>query len=130
METLFVGERFELFTDHKSLRYLFSQKDLNLRQHRWLESLAYFDFEIMYIPGKGNVVADDLTRRHAMLGSMFMECKKLEYIASFDFLPPTNIVPSLLVALEVRPTLLSRIGFFLRRDVKLDRIFQCLESRT
>ena len=43
-----LGERFELFTDHKSLKYLFSQKDLNLRQQRWLEFLASYDFDIAY----------------------------------------------------------------------------------
>ena len=44
------GERFELYTDHKSLKYLFSQKDLNLRQPRWMEFLASYDFEIAYTP--------------------------------------------------------------------------------
>ena len=39
-----LGEKFELFTDHKSLKYLFSQKDLNLRQQRWMEFLASYDF--------------------------------------------------------------------------------------
>ena len=68
-----LGERFELFTDHKSLKYLFSQKDLNLRQQRWLEFLASYDFDIAYTPGKGNAVADALSRRHASLGAMFLE---------------------------------------------------------
>ena len=45
-----LGERFELFTDHKLLKYLFSQKDLNLRQQRWLEFLASYDFDIAYTP--------------------------------------------------------------------------------
>ena len=58
-----LGERFELFTDHKSLKYLFSQKDLNLRQQRWMEFLASYDFEISYTPSKGNVVADALSRQ-------------------------------------------------------------------
>ena len=56
-----LGERFELFTDHQSLKYLFTQKDLNLRQQRWLEFLAAYDFEIIYTPGKANVVADALS---------------------------------------------------------------------
>ena len=56
------GERFELYTDHKSLKYLFSQKELNLRQQRWMDTISSFDFEILYHPGKVNVVADALSR--------------------------------------------------------------------
>ena len=55
------GERFELYTDHKSLKYLFSQKELNLRQQRWMDTISSFDFEILYHPGKANVVADALS---------------------------------------------------------------------
>jgi len=46
-----LGERFELYTDHKSLKYLFSRRDLNLRQQRWMEFLTSYDFEIQYTPG-------------------------------------------------------------------------------
>ena len=55
-------EKFELYTNHKSLKYLFSQKDLNLRQQRWMEFLASYDFGIAYTPFKGNVVANALSR--------------------------------------------------------------------
>ena len=55
------GERFELYTDHKSLKYIFSQKELNMRQQRWVEFISSYDFEILYHPGKGNVVADALS---------------------------------------------------------------------
>ena len=44
-----LGERFTLYTDHKSLKYLFSQKDLNMRQQRWLEFLASYDLDIQYL---------------------------------------------------------------------------------
>ena len=43
-----LGEKFVLYTDHKSLKYLFSQKELNLRQQRWLEFLASYDLDILY----------------------------------------------------------------------------------
>ena len=57
------GRRFQIQTDHHSLRYLQTQPNLSRRQARWLETLQEFDFEITYLPGKENVVADALSRR-------------------------------------------------------------------
>ncbi|GJZ78249.1 putative reverse transcriptase domain-containing protein [Tanacetum coccineum] len=50
-----------VFTDHESLQYILNQKELNLRQRRWIELLSDYDCEIRYHPGKGNVVADALS---------------------------------------------------------------------
>ncbi|GKA15497.1 putative reverse transcriptase domain-containing protein [Tanacetum coccineum] len=49
--------------DHKSLQYILDQKELNIRQRRWLELLGDYDCEICYHPGKANVVADALSRK-------------------------------------------------------------------
>ena len=57
------GVKITIFTDHKSLKYFFDQKDLNMRQRRWLETLKDYDCEIHYHPGKTNVVADALSRK-------------------------------------------------------------------
>ena len=57
------GARFEIFTDHKSLKYVFTQRDLNLRQRRWVEYMKDYDFELAYHPGKANMVANALIRR-------------------------------------------------------------------
>jgi hypothetical protein len=59
------GERCEIFTDHKSLKYIFTQKELNMRQRRWLELLKDYDLTISYHPGKANAVADALSRKSA-----------------------------------------------------------------
>ena len=57
------GEKFEVFSDHKSLRYIFTQRDLNMRQDRWMEYLEDYDFTLHYHPGKAYVVADALSRK-------------------------------------------------------------------
>src|SRR4051812_42590913 len=58
-----LGNRCEVYTDHQSLKYLFTQPDLNLRQQRWLETIADFNMDISYTPGKANVMADALSRK-------------------------------------------------------------------
>ena len=57
------GEQFEVFLDHKSLKYMFTKRDLNMRQRRWMKYLKDYDFTLHYNPGKANVVADALNRK-------------------------------------------------------------------
>jgi hypothetical protein len=56
-------EKCQVYTDHKSLKYIFTQKDLNLRQRRWLELIKDYDLEIYYHLGKANLVTDALSRK-------------------------------------------------------------------
>ena len=57
------GEKFEVYSDHKSLKYIFTQKDLNSRQRRWMETLEDYDFALHYHLGKAHVVANALSRK-------------------------------------------------------------------
>ena len=63
------GVHVDVFTDHNILQYVFTQKELNLRQRIWLELLKDYDMSVLYHPGKANVVADALTRM--TMGSVF-----------------------------------------------------------
>jgi len=66
------GTRFEVFSDHKILKYLFDQKELNIRQRRWMEFLKDYDFGLSYHPGKANVVADALSRKSLYVATMMI----------------------------------------------------------
>nr|GFC91191.1 putative reverse transcriptase domain-containing protein [Tanacetum cinerariifolium] len=67
------GELCDIFTDHKSLKYIFTQRELNMRQRRWLELLKDYDTNIQYHPGKANVVADALSRKSGMIAGIQVE---------------------------------------------------------
>jgi len=58
-----LGDRVLIYTDHKSLKYIFTQKELNMRQRRWLELMEDYDIDLQYHPGKVNVVPDALSKR-------------------------------------------------------------------
>ena len=71
------GVIFEVFSDHKSLKYLFNQRELNMRQRRWMEFLKDYDFELKYHPGKANVVADALSRKSLHVSTMMIHQMEL-----------------------------------------------------
>ena len=81
-----------MYTDHKSLKYLFTQKELNMRQRRWLNLIKDYDLEILYYLGKANVVADALGRKKdyglaALLTSqkpLLEDMRKLEHEVLID----------------------------------------------
>ncbi|WVZ49657.1 hypothetical protein U9M48_000994, partial [Paspalum notatum var. saurae] len=58
-----LGNTCHIYTDHKSLKYIFTQPELNMRQRRWLKLIKDYDLEVHYHPGKANVVADALSRK-------------------------------------------------------------------
>ena len=85
------GEKCYIYTDHQSLKYLPTQKDLNLRQRKWMQTLANYDYVINYHPGKANVVADALSRKALYaLSAMRVEMKvddKGEVCAHMQVIP-------------------------------------------
>ena len=80
LQHFLLGHRFELHFNHQSLQYIFTQLNLNARQRRWMEFLCEYDFDVHYIKGKENVVADALSRRHRELSSMTTSTDLREWI--------------------------------------------------
>ncbi|GKE34820.1 putative reverse transcriptase domain-containing protein [Tanacetum coccineum] len=77
------GTKCTVFTDHKSLQHILNQKELNIRQRRWLELLSDYECEIHYHPGKANVVADALSRKER-IKPLRTEARKPENIKNED----------------------------------------------
>ena len=75
------GMRFEVFSNHKSLKYLFDQKELNMRQRSWMEFQKDYDFDLNYHPKKANVVANALSRK--TLHASWMMVKEVRLVESF-----------------------------------------------
>jgi len=75
------GAQFRVFSDHKSLKYLFDQKELNMRQRRWMEFLKDYDFELLYHPGKANAVADALSMKTVHTAHLMV--KEVELLEQF-----------------------------------------------
>ncbi|WVZ52311.1 hypothetical protein U9M48_003384, partial [Paspalum notatum var. saurae] len=78
------GNRCEIYTDHNSLKYIFTQNELNMKQRRWLELIKDYDLEIHYHPGKANVVADALSRKsYVNMGVAFQMSPELRRTRKF-----------------------------------------------
>ncbi|KAI3698239.1 hypothetical protein L6452_31352 [Arctium lappa] len=75
------GTKCTLYTDHKSLKYVFYQKELNMRQRSWLELLKDYDCELLYHPGKANVVTDALSRKEYS-GRLQAKLTRIELVSS------------------------------------------------
>ena len=101
------GEKCFIYTDHKSLKYLPSQRELNLRQHRWMELIKDYNCMIDYHPGKANVVADALSRK------LMQTLQALN--AHLSLLDDGTVVAELIA----RPEMLNRVLEAQKRDEKI-----------
>ncbi|KAL0534344.1 hypothetical protein IC582_028634 [Cucumis melo] len=104
------GEKIQIFTDHKSLKYFFTQKELNMRQRRWLELVKDYDCEILYHPGKANVVADALSRKVSHSAALITRQAPLHRdLERAEIAVLVGAVTMQLAQLTVQPTLRQRI---------------------
>jgi hypothetical protein len=120
-----MGNHCNIFTDHKSLKYIFTQSKLNMRQRRWLELIKDYDLEVHYHPGKANVVADALSRN--------AHCNHLELDPVSDLLCEEmrrldlEVVPQgSLHALMAKSNLYDRVVTAQRNDEDIQTIKQKL----
>jgi hypothetical protein len=100
-----MGKRCELYTDLKSLKYIFMQLDLNLRQRRWLELMKDYDLEINYHPGKANVVADALSHK-SYVSQLVVDSMLFELCEEFNKLNLRIIANTEVMEMEVGSSLL------------------------
>ena len=120
------GLHCDIYTDHKTLKYLFTQKQLNVRQGKWLETLADFNFDIHYHPGKANKVADALSRKsYGMLGSLeLLPIELAEDIIKMEL----ELVHGRLARLDMQPTILEDIRRAQANDSSLQRVISTIDK--
>jgi hypothetical protein len=82
-----LGNVVHIYTDHKSLKYIFTQSYLNMRQRRWLELIKNYELEVHYHPGKANVVMDALSRK--------AHCNYLPAVHAMGEQSSTRVLPDL-----------------------------------
>jgi hypothetical protein len=116
-----MGKRCELYMDHKSLKYIFTQSNMNLRQRRWLELIKDNDLGINYHPGKANVVADTLSRR-SHVRQLVMDSMPFELCEEFDKLNLRIVANTEAMEMEVSSSLLQVIRRGQLEDEKIQEI--------
>ncbi|WVZ70780.1 hypothetical protein U9M48_019420 [Paspalum notatum var. saurae] len=121
------GQKCDIYTNHKSLKYIFTQTELNMRQRRWLELIKDYDLEIHYHPGKTNIVADAL-RRKSQISLLWARELPDELAIEFDrlslgFLNNTEGT----VSMEFEPTLEQEIRKGQLNDEKIKEIRELIK---
>jgi hypothetical protein len=110
-----LGNVVHIYTDHKSLKYIFTQPDLNMRQRRWFELIKDYELEVHYHPRKANVVADVLSRKG--------HCNYLPAVRSTREESSTRVLPDLsLFNITLTPTLKSEIIAAQKNDAGMTHI--------
>jgi hypothetical protein len=117
-----MGTKCQVCTDHKSLKYIFfTQKNLNLRQRRWLELIKDYDFEIQYHPGKANLVTDALSQKEHVHSAVVAQLPD-EIVEDFRRLNLGIVAHTEGVIIDVEPTLEKEIRKGQIGDAKIQEI--------
>jgi hypothetical protein len=116
-----MGIKCQFYTDHKSLKYIFTQKDLNLRQRRWLELIKDYDLEIHYHSGKANLVANALSRKEHVHAAIVDQLPD-ELVEDFRRLNLGIVAHTESITIEVEPTLEQKIRKGQIGDAKIQEI--------
>nr|GFC22093.1 reverse transcriptase [Tanacetum cinerariifolium] len=109
----------DVFTDHKSLKYIFTQRELNMRQRRCLELLKDYDTNIQYHSGKANVVADALSRKSGMIAGIKIEEEIIRDLKRLDIELYVRGQHGYWASLRIEPDLISRIKEAQKEDSKI-----------
>jgi hypothetical protein len=121
-----IGHHYEIYSDHKSLKYIFTQNDLNLQQRRWLELIKNYDLGINYHPGKANVVADSLSHKK-YCNATFARRMQPELQREIEYLNLGMVIEAK-ETMEVEPTLETKILEGQLEDAKLKEIRQLIRD--
>jgi hypothetical protein len=121
-----MGTKCQIYTDHNSLKYIFTQKDLNLRQRRWVELIKDYDLDIQYHLGKANLVADALSQKGQANIVLAFQLPD-ELMKEFEKLNLGMAAHTEGVTLEVEPTLEQQIREGQLEDVEIREIRDTLE---
>ena len=116
-----IGNHCEVYTDHKSLKYISTQKELNLRQRRWLELIKDYDMRLHYHPRKANVVADALSRKSHVNTLLTRELPK-ELAEDLCELCLDMVPRGYVATLEIQSTLMDKIREAQRTDKEIASI--------
>ena len=123
------GKEFEVYLNRKSLKYVFSQKDLHLQQRRWMEFMKDYDFSVYYYPGKANVVVDAQSRKSAQMTSLTAEKRLMEEVEDLDVNLWSINSKVLLGSFRVQPELIQRVKDRQRDDPALMKIFNRMDNK-
>jgi hypothetical protein len=119
------GQKCDVYTDHKSLKYIFTQSELNMRQRRRLELIEDYELEIHYHPGKATVVANALSRK-SQVNMMVSHPMSYELAKEFDRLSLGFLNNTQGVIVELEPTLEQDIKKGPKDDEKINEIRQLI----